>query len=268
MAETQPSDDVDADATHGAEDQPLRDRPNEMKGLAEDLFETYRRRVEYYKDRLGLSAEDAVARVEKNLARDAGDDDFLDELRVTPPKKVNWPRLLSAMQTDPEAAMEEWERIQSEARAQLERGHDAAWAVHLRTPWQKAQFYAIRESFIEEWQPRGGVEQRLIDTLAQTYVAWQYWLDQLHGRALVQAEKEERQQDRTARWKPPTLEEAEAEEQAAKMADRFHRMFMRTLRGLRDLRRYTPNITIQNSGQVNIAENQQVNTTSESSSRC
>src|SRR5262245_58367283 len=36
------------------------------------------------------------------------------------------------------------------------------------------------------------------------------------------------------------------------MVDRFNRFFLRTLRQLRDLRRYTPQVTIQNAGQVNV----------------
>ena len=43
------------------------------------------------------------------------------------------------------------------------------------------------------------------------------------------------------------------------MVDRFNRIFLRTLRALRDLRRYSPSVTIQNAGQVNIAQ-QQTNT--------
>ena len=54
---------------------------------------------------------------------------------------------------------------------------------------------------------------------------------------------------------------AEAIEQAA-MVDRFNRLFLRTLRQLRDLRRYAPAVTIQNAGQVNIGQ-QQVNVASE-----
>jgi hypothetical protein len=42
------------------------------------------------------------------------------------------------------------------------------------------------------------------------------------------------------------------------MVDRFNRLFMRTLRGLRDLRRYAIKVTIQRAQQVNIGE-QQVN---------
>ena len=40
------------------------------------------------------------------------------------------------------------------------------------------------------------------------------------------------------------------------MADRFQRMYMRTLRALRDLRRYSSKIMINNPAQVNIGEKQ------------
>ena len=45
------------------------------------------------------------------------------------------------------------------------------------------------------------------------------------------------------------------------MADRFNRLFLRTLTQLRDLRRYAVPVTINNPGQVHIAANggQQVN---------
>ena len=47
--------------------------------------------------------------------------------------------------------------------------------------------------------------------------------------------------------------EHQAVEQAAAMADRFSRMF---LRALRDLRRYAPAVIVQNAGQVNVAGKQ------------
>ena len=47
-------------------------------------------------------------------------------------------------------------------------------------------------------------------------------------------------------------------EEAAAMADRFHRMFLRTLRALRDLRRYGGPVIVQQAGQVNVG-GQQVN---------
>ena len=58
----------------------------------------------------------------------------------------------------------------------------------------------------------------------------------------------------TREYLPPRVGEAEYVERALKMADRFLRMFLRTLRALRDLCRYTAKIMIHNQGQVNIGE--------------
>ena len=54
------------------------------------------------------------------------------------------------------------------------------------------------------------------------------------------------------------MDDAEAIEQAMAMGDRFNRIFLRTLRALRDLRRYAPTVVVQNAGQVNVG-GQQVN---------
>ena len=40
------------------------------------------------------------------------------------------------------------------------------------------------------------------------------------------------------------------------MAERWNRVFLRTLRALRDLRRYAPTVMIQNAEQVNIGGQQ------------
>jgi hypothetical protein len=70
---------------------------------------------------------------------------------------------------------------------------------------------------------------------------------------------EERKDAREAgSWTPPRISDSEAIGQAAAMADRFNRMYMRTLRALRDLRRYAPTVVVQNAGQVNVG-GQQVN---------
>jgi hypothetical protein len=45
-------------------------------------------------------------------------------------------------------------------------------------------------------------------------------------------------------------------EEAATMVDRWNRLFLRTLRQLRDLRRYTPSVVVGNVGQLNIAQKQ------------
>ena len=40
------------------------------------------------------------------------------------------------------------------------------------------------------------------------------------------------------------------------MVDRWNRLFLRTLRQLRDLRRYTPPVVVRNVSQLNIAQQQ------------
>ena len=54
-----------------------------------------------------------------------------------------------------------------------------------------------------------------------------------------------------------------ATDQAVRLADGYNRQFLRVLRQLRDLRRYTPPVIVNNGGQVNVAANggQQVNVT-------
>jgi hypothetical protein len=62
-------------------------------------------------------------------------------------------------------------------------------------------------------------------------------------------------------WIPPRVTEQEAIEHAFAMMDRFNKLFLRTLRQLRDLRRYSIPVMINNAQQVNIAtdNSQQMN---------
>ncbi len=46
------------------------------------------------------------------------------------------------------------------------------------------------------------------------------------------------------------------------MAERFHRMYVRTLRAMKDHRRYTGPVVVQNAGQVNVG-GQQLNLASD-----
>src|ERR1044071_8640207 len=62
-------------------------------------------------------------------------------------------------------------------------------------------------------------------------------------------------------WEIPFIEESEAIEQAHQLADRWRRSFHASSRALRDWRRYSSPVIVQNAGQVNIASDggQQVN---------
>ena len=95
--------------------------------------------------------------------------------------------------------------------------------------------------------------------LAQTYVAWQYWLSRsfsvANNEATVseQTARTRKPYDDAGQWQPMRLSYAEQLERATQMADRFQRMYMRTLRQMRDLRRYASPVVIQNARQVNVA---------------
>jgi hypothetical protein len=109
---------------------------------------------------------------------------------------------------------------------------------------------------MDQWQPANGIERVLIDTLAQAQSMYLEWLELLHQRTSTEATSERSKIEREQRWEPPRLHYSEAIEEAATMVDRWNRLFLRTLRHLRDLRRYTPSVVVGNVGQLNIAQQQ------------
>jgi hypothetical protein len=146
---------------------------------------------------------------------------------------------------------------------------------YMKGLWNVARYLGVRESFIDDWNPSGGIEIALIDMMAQSWFQWQYWLEQTVKRSKTTPRLEHTEYEKWKHWNekakhakswqdgywfPPYVSEERAIEHAVQMADRFNRIFMRTLRQLRDLRRYSP-VTINNPNQVNIAADggQQIN---------
>ena len=93
--------------------------------------------------------------------------------------------------------------------------------------------------------------------MAQALAGEFFWMERLTERSSLEG-VDSGQMRRC--WKLPTVTATQAIDQAAGMVDRFNRIFMRTLRALRDLRRHTPLVIVQNAEQVNVAE-QQMNVT-------
>lgn len=174
-----------------------------------------------------------------------------------------------------------WEKIKDEAGDKFASGHLATEAMYpehyMRTAWNVASYLGLRESFIAEWQPKGGIELSLIDMLAQAFLQYQHWMKQSVLRSEtrereVHPEYEKWQRHKSPQetdasgfldgyWFRPFVSERDAIEHAAQMADRWNRVYMRTLRNMRDLRRYSVPFTINNPQQVNIAADsgQQIN---------
>src|SRR3954462_8328006 len=96
--------------------------------------------------------------------------------------------------------------------------------------------------------------------MAQAQAAYLFWLGRMTEWATLEARYEEETRQ-AGRWLPPRVRDAEARDQAAQMVDRFNKVFLRSLRALRDLRRYATPVIVQNAGQVNVAA-QQINVAS------
>ncbi len=196
-----------------------------------------------------------------------------------PLESLNFVDLMELHSLAPRVAERFWERAKQEGRKEFESGHLAANITfpvgYMKQLWNIARYIGVRESFIDDWNPKGGIEVALIDMLAQSYFQWQFWLEQTVKRSETkpreehykyqewkrhQMELQEAKSWEEGYWFPPYVSEVRAIEHAVQMADRFNRIFMRTLRQLRDLRRYSP-VTINNPNQVNIASDggQQIN---------
>jgi hypothetical protein len=209
----------------------------EARMLARELAAAYRDSVYRHKAELGLSTEEAVAKADEPTS--LGE---MFRIMGRSPEEVSWEDLQSLVGTTGERSTGRWETLKRAALEELRSG-DRAGRVLMdqhSLPYQLARFLAIREELADGWQPRNGIERQLIDQLAQSQAEMNRWLEQLSGCASF------------------ANADPEAAEQMAAMVDRFHRMFVRALRALQDLRKLPPAVFVQNAGQVNVG-GQQVN---------
>lgn len=142
-----------------------------------------------------------------------------------------------------------WSEMKREARREFMTGHLAATVFEpvdwMRSAWKRAKFLGVRDSFIDEYQPEGGVEIALVDTMAQAYFLQLHWTEESVKRTLAnpRRESEEYREWKQYRgmearamhfehgwWDIPYASEVECQEQAVKMADHFSRLFQRTVR--------------------------------------
>lgn len=241
----------------------------------------FARRVAFYRSASGgsLSPEEArKAAFHPCKDREEAKKHFETILR-TPFEQLNFIDLEELHQIAPRVAERFWDRAKREAGKEFVTGHLGAHISfpvgYMKQLWNIARYLGVRDSFIDEWNPRGGIEIALIDMMTQSYFQWQYWLEQTVKRSKTKERTERPEYQRWLEfkqaedkemgwtdgfWFRPTVTEQQALEHAVQLADRWNRMFTRTLRQLRDLRRYAP-VTIHNPNQVNIAGDggQQVN---------
>jgi hypothetical protein len=182
----------------------------------------------------------------------------IERIRTAPPSQLTFADLYTLGRHSPELAAQRWAEVMQAARNELRSGHRAASIVAPpggSSCWHKARLLAMRAELLDGWQPRNSVERLLVDTLMQVQCQYEHWLEVLTGRTTLQALHESEEE---GYFTPPRIADAEAIEQAAAMVDRFHRIMMRTVRQLHNLRRHPPVVMVQNANQVNVGQ-QQVN---------
>lgn len=227
-------------------------REDERQPLAMELAHAFGRTAELYRQEYSLSPEEA-----RRKAAEVPEA-HLQRIVDGPPDQVQWGDLDLIAQGDAELALKRWEQIKEAARQEVRSGHRAASALEDHgSCWERARFLTVRAELMATVQPRSAVEQQLVDQLAQ----WQTLLWSWQGVMANHTGLANASRDRIRRNKPglelPRVSAAEAVEQAARMVERFHRLYLRTLRALQDQRRAAP-ILIHHARQVNVAQ-QQIN---------
>src|SRR4051812_11246699 len=120
------------------------------------------------RDNLRIAVE-ALARVGKERAP------FLEDRAAA---DVSWYDLTGEMTRDHDAGMDLWEQVRHAARNELAVGKTGAQAVepYQSTPWERAQYLAIRAALAEGLQPHNGMERLLLDGMAQSWTMHLHWL--------------------------------------------------------------------------------------------
>src|SRR5205085_2792501 len=110
-----------------------------------------------------------------------GATELMEELLNTPTESVNFSRLMHLWECSPEEAERFFGLVKSEATREFASGHMAAEVFEpvdwMRSVWQRAKFLAVRDTFLAEYEPEGGIEYALVDTLSQAYFMQQYWME-------------------------------------------------------------------------------------------
>jgi hypothetical protein len=238
-----------------APDPPQNAVCGEARALAVELGKAYREMVAFYREHMDLSAEEAHAKASEGdpeaLARRVRHEGDL--------RQASWITLQRLAAADEALAVDAWQQINLQAREDLANGHRAARVLERVSsePSDRADFLAVRQALVDEWQPRGGAELLLVDMMAQAATMMEDWLRTQLCRSFRELDLEKlREEKREMPWLPPRIDQVEAVTQAATEYERWNRIFIRALRSLRDLRRYSPAVHVHQGGQVNIGGQQ------------
>ena len=209
-------------------------------------------RIEYYQSETGgsLSLEQAVEAAFRKVDQQQATEIY-EKLLTRHADSITFSDLHSLWEHSPEKAEIIWLQMNEEGWLEFETGHLATTVFQhagwMRQAYERAKFLAVRNSFVDEYQPEGGIELALVDVMAQSYFLYLHWPKESVTRTktdvrrqtdeyrLWEAFKRETGRDEMwypGKWELPYATEIESQEQAVKMADHFSRLFQRSVKSL------------------------------------
>ena len=245
----------------------VKPRQGEFRQLARELGRTYRATVASYNDLKKRYPEDSFSQSLTDEKIDAiayGSDKSeqqLQEARESRAESLQWGELGALIAQDQEEGLRAWQAVLRVAHEHLDSGTRAFDIVSYdRSPWFMAQFRVILRSFEEAWKPKDAIELALVEMLAQSFVSYGFWQSAVSAFGSQDYKTDFQTWEHEKGYIHNPDQKDKMLERAYQMADRYHRQFLRGLRTMRDLRRFTVPV-INNGGQVNIATDggQQVN---------
>jgi hypothetical protein len=257
---------AEGDRSERAELTPDERAVRDLAASQRELVGAITGQIDFYVKHYQLTPEEAGARAREPLAYEPEAQDA---------DQVSWHALSRLMEQEPERGRALWRRLKDEARRELAGAVRAGRSLERplsNRPYERAQFVALVEALRKSLDPRGALEDLLVQQMACAYDlhlrwqalavrrveegVWQGERDKRRALENMSPRQRERYQDEEG-WLPPRVAETEALNQAVIMADRYQRAFLRLMKAYRDNRRLFGALVVT-GGQVNVAE-QQVN---------
>lgn len=210
-------------------------------------------RSERFTKNLRVNRVDGQLVTEEIMVSDAAIAARVEQIEQTPANSLSWLQLNELSKVSSELAQEKWDEVKQSALMELQSGHRAAKATegNFSTPMERARFLALVYELKRQYEPRSGAEELLVQNIAQSQTMYEKWLQIFVHLTSAHCNPKTESDDE---WSPPRISESEAIENAAQNVERFHRLFVRSIRALKDLRRQ-PTIV---ANQVNMGEQQVV----------
>jgi hypothetical protein len=215
----------------------------------------WRHQINYYMSERGgkLTLEDACTMADKEYRSPTPDERF-QELMNYSMENVSFDQLMRMWTADSAKAERYFALVKNEAQREFATGHLAAQAFEpvdwMSTVWNRAQFLAVRDSFIAEYIPDGGIEYSLIDMMVQCYFMQQYWMKQTVERTKTDPRRESYEfeqwkqykkyeakarsqwDDTITHWEIPYASQLTCIENASRMVALFASLYQKALRQL------------------------------------